>query len=212
MSSKTSKLALAKKTLQQLDAFFPKASCTLDMDNPFRLCVRGIMSAQCTDVRVNIVADSLFEKYPTPEELASSSIESITTILMPCGLAKSKSRYVKQFATMYINEWNRVIPQDTKELMRCPGIGKKIANLIVGEVYQIPAIVVDTHCMRVSNRIGLSDGSTPLAVEKQLCMLIDKSEWISYGHKAIALGRSYCSSANPKCDGCPMKKFCEKNI
>ncbi|MBO4635700.1 MAG: endonuclease III, partial [Clostridiales bacterium] len=170
---------LAEKTLSSLREAFPDASCTLVSDTAERLAIRGILSAQCTDIRVNITCEELFGVYPDMEDLSRASEEEIGEIIKPCGLYRSKARSVKSFSMLFCNEWNREVPRDINELMRCPGIGKKIANLIVGEIYGIPAIVVDTHCKRVMYRIGLTDNTDPLKVEADLNKVFPKDSWIS---------------------------------
>ena len=144
------------------------------------------------------------------EDLSRASEEEIGEIIKPCGLYRSKARSVKSFSMLFCNEWNREVPRDINELMRCPGIGKKIANLIVGEIYGIPAIVVDTHCKRVMYRIGLTDNTDPLKVEADLNKVFPKDSWISLGHMAVMLGRTFCKASGPDCDSCPLKDFCRR--
>ena len=203
---------LALKTWDLLSEAFPDASCSLDVDRPERLAVRGILSAQCTDVRVNITAAELFEKYPLMSDIDDLSEEALQQIIKPCGLYKMKAKSIKTFADLYCREWGGKVPDDVGALMKCPGVGKKIANLIVGEVYGIPAVVVDTHCKRVMYRIGITDNTDPLKVEKDITDVFPKECWISLGHKAVELGRTFCSSRAPSCDNCPLGKICNKRI
>lgn len=203
---------LADLTWDALVKAFPDAACSLDYDAPERLAIRGILSAQCTDVRVNITSAELFAKYPTMKDIASVDEDKIAAVIKPCGLYKSKAKSVKTFALLYENEWGGTVPNDVEVLMKCPGVGKKIANLIVGEVYGTPALVVDTHCKRVMYRIGLTDNSDPLKVEADVCKLFSEETWIALGHLAVELGRTFCTSRKPSCDSCPLSSFCKKRL
>ena len=203
---------LALKTREALEAAFPDSSCTLDTDSSEHLAIRGILSAQCTDIRVNATCKELFSMYPSMDELSKLSEEEIGEVIKPCGLTKAKSHSVKSFATKFCGSWNYKVPDDVEELMTVPGIGKKIANLIVGEIYGIPAIVVDTHMKRVMYRIGLTDSKDPLTVEKDLCKVFPEDCWIKLGHMAVDLGRAYCIARSPKCDNCPLNGFCKRRI
>ena len=207
---KSDKIKLADLTWDTLSEAFPDSACSLDSDSPERLAVRGILSAQCTDVRVNITAGELFGKYPSMEDIDALSYEELEKIIKPCGLYKSKAKSIKTFAHLYCSEWEGKVPSDTASLMKCPGVGKKIANLIVGEIYGIPAVVVDTHCKRVMKRIGITDHDDPLKVEKDIMEVFSESTWISLGHKAVELGRTYCMSRNPDCGNCPLNSFCRE--
>lgn len=207
---KSDRKKLADLTWKALCGAFPNSECSLDSDRPERLAIRGILSAQCTDVRVNITAKELFERCPDMESLDKLSEEELVSIIKPCGLYKSKGKSIKTFANLYCSKWGGKVPTDVNELMKCPGVGKKIANLIVGEVYQIPAVVVDTHCKRVMYRIGITDNTDPLKVEKDICEVFPEDTWISLGHKAVELGRTYCDSRAPKCSECPLNEFCKK--
>src|SRR5574344_1294663 len=155
----------AASVVDCLNEAFPNASCTLDIETPFRLCIRAIMSAQCTDKKVNIVSKELFKKYPTPKSMDTASEQDIAQIIKPCGMHAKKSYYIKSFSILFENEWAKEVPRDVDILMKCPGIGRKIANLMVGEIYGIPAIVVDTHCKRVAGRMGLSSSKNPAGIE-----------------------------------------------
>ncbi len=207
-----SKKKLADLTWDALINAFPDSSCTLDSESPERLVIRGILSAQCTDVRVNLTCQDLFNLYPDMDSLNKLSEEEIAVLIKPCGLIKGKSHAIKSFVNKYVTDWNYNVPNDVKELMTIPGIGKKIANLIVGEVYGTPALVVDTHCKRVMYRIGLTDNSDPLKVEADVIKLFDPSCYIRLGHMSVDLGRNFCNSVNPKCSICPLNSFCKKRI
>ena len=203
---------LAKKTYEALSTEFPDSTCSLDYDCPQNLAVRGILSAQCTDKRVNITAKDLFEKYPDMESIANEDPEAIAAVIKPCGLTASKTKSVIAFAKKMTGEWGGKIPNDVDLLMEVPGIGRKIANLIVGEIYGTPAVVVDTHCKRVMKRIGITESSDPAKVEKDIMKVFPKEQWISIGHLSVDLGRKYCISQSPKCDECPCASFCARRI
>ena len=203
---------LAKKTYEALSTEFPDSTCSLDYDCPQNLAIRGILSAQCTDKRVNITAKDLFEKYPDMESIANEKPEAIAAVIKPCGLTASKTKSVIAFAKKMTGEWGGTIPNDVDLLMEVPGIGRKIANLIVGEIYSTPAVVVDTHCKRVMKRIGITESSDPAKVEKDIMKVFPKEQWISIGHLSVDLGRKYCTAQSPKCDECPCASFCLRRI
>ena len=211
-SKKINSKVLAKKTFEALSFAFPDSKCSLDTDLPERLAIRGILSAQCTDKRVNITAKELFGKFPDMQAIASSEPEAIAAVIKPCGLTGSKTRSVMAFASKMTGEWGGTVPNDTALLMEVPGIGRKIANLIVGEIYGTPAVVVDTHCKRVMRRIGITDSEDPVKVEKDIMKVFPEDEWIMIGHLSVDLGRKYCQAQSPKCDECPLSSFCARRI
>ena len=210
--ARLSRKKLADSVWDALTEEFPDSACSLDTDRPERLAIRGIMSAQCTDVRVNLTAKNLFEKWPEPEDIGRADIEEIAEMIRPVGLTGSKSKSVKAFAEKLTGEWGGKIPNDVDRLMEVPGIGRKIANLIVGEIYGTPAIVVDTHCKRVMYRIGITDSKDPSGVEKDMMKVFEKDKWIAIGHLSVDLGREYCTAKNPRCGECPLKAFCQRRI
>ena len=213
MAAAISKIrSLAEKTYTALSTEFPDSTCSLDYDCPQNLAIRGILSAQCTDKRVNITAKELFAKYPDMESIAGEDPEAVAAIIKPCGLTASKTRSVMAFAKKMTGEWGGKVPDDVDLLMEVPGIGRKIANLIVGEVYGTPAVVVDTHCKRVMKRIGITESSDPAKVEKDIMKVFPEDQWISIGHLSVDLGRKYCTAQSPKCDSCPCVSFCTRRI
>ncbi len=213
MAAAISKIrSLAEKTYTALSTEFPDSTCSLDYDCPQNLAIRGILSAQCTDKRVNITAKELFAKYPDMESIAGEDPEAVAAIIKPCGLTASKTRSVMAFAKKMTGEWGGKVPDDVDLLMEVPGIGRKIANLIVGEVYGTPAVVVDTHCKRVMKRIGITESSDPAKVEKDIMKVFPEEQWISIGHLSVDLGRKYCTAQSPKCDSCPCVSFCKRRI
>ena len=204
--------SLADKMYTALSTEFPDSTCSLDYDCPHNLAIRGILSAQCTDKRVNITAKELFAKYPDMESIAGEDPEAVAAIIKPCGLTASKTRSVMAFAKKMTGEWGGKVPDDVDLLMEVPGIGRKIANLIVGEVYGTPAVVVDTHCKRVMKRIGITESSDPAKVEKDIMKVFPEDQWISIGHLSVDLGRKYCTAQSPKCDSCPCVSFFKRRI
>lgn len=203
---------LADQIFAALSTEFPDSMCSLDYDCPQNLAIRGILSAQCTDKRVNITATELFGKYPDMNSIAYEDPEVIAGIIKPCGLTASKTRSVIAFARKMTEEWNGSVPNDVEKLMEVPGIGRKIANLIVGEIYGTPAVVVDTHCKRVMYRTGITESSDPAKVEKDIMKVFPEEQWISIGHLSVDLGRKYCTAKRPKCDECPLEAFCRRRI
>lgn len=207
-----SRSKLAVQTWSALVEAFPDSACSLDFDLPERLAIRGILSAQCTDKRVNLTSKELFSKYADIRSIAEASSDDIASVIKPCGLTASKTASVQDFADRLVNQWGGVIPNDADELMKVRGIGRKIANLIIGEVYGTPAIVVDTHCKRVMKRIGITDSDDPARVEKDMMKVFDKDKWIAIGHLSVDLGRMYCKAQSPDCGACPLSGFCRRKI
>jgi endonuclease-3 len=188
---------------------YPDAECSLDEDgDSFHLVVRAVLSAQCTDKRVNAVTKTLFRDYPDPEHFACESEQVIGERIRSCGLYKTKAHALVVSSQMIINEFGGQIPSDRKNLERLPGVGRKVANLILGEIYGIPSIVVDTHCGRVAKRLGLTKSDSPLQIEKDLMACIPKENWITLGHRFVAHGRLLCTARNPKCPDCPVREVC----
>jgi len=199
----------AKIILHELEILYPDAACSLDYDGiPFHLLVSAVLSAQCTDKRVNEVVRTLFPEYPDPEAFAAESEEVIGQKIKSCGLYRTKAHALVVSSQMIVNEFGGHIPSDEKTLERLPGVGRKVANLLMGELYHVPAIVVDTHCGRVANRLGLTESESPAIIEKDLMACIPKENWITLGHRLVAHGRNLCMARNPKCPECPVRKVC----
>lgn len=212
MSNKEKKIK-AEKVIEELWRLYPEAQCTLDYkEEPWKLLVAGILSAQCTDARVNIITPVLFKKYPTISELAQAQLEDIQQIIRSCGFFRVKSDSIKRTMNMILEDFNETVPKTLEELILLPGVGRKIANLILGDTYGIPSIVVDTHCSRVSHHIGFTDSKDPYKIEKDLSKILPKNTWIGYGHRMVAHGRAICVARNPKCVQCTLNKICRKGI
>ena len=194
----------ARQILDLLAEEYPLADCTLQYDEAWKLLVSVRLAAQCTDARVNIVVKDLFAKYPSPQALAEASPEEIEEIVKPCGLGKSKARDIHKCMKMLVEE-------DFDKLLKLPGVGRKSANLIMGDVFGRPAIVTDTHCIRLTNRMGLVDGiKEPAKVEKELWKIIPGEEGSDFCHRLVYHGRAVCTARNPKCEQCCLAQVCKK--
>lgn len=197
--------------IKRLKNEYPDADCTLDYDDAWKLLVSVRLAAQCTDARVNIVVKDLFAKYPSPQALAEASPEEIEEIVKPCGLGKSKARDIHKCMKMLVEEYDGQVPEDFDKLLKLPGVGRKSANLIMGDVFGRPAIVTDTHCIRLTNRMGLVDGiKEPAKVEKELWKIIPGEEGSDFCHRLVYHGRAVCTARNPKCEQCCLAQVCKK--
>lgn len=201
----------ARQILDLLAEEYPLADCTLQYDEAWKLLVSVRLAAQCTDARVNIVVKDLFAKYPSPQALAEASPEEIEEIVKPCGLGKSKARDIHKCMKMLVEEYDGQVPEDFDKLLKLPGVGRKSANLIMGDVFGRPAIVTDTHCIRLTNRMGLVDGiKEPAKVEKELWKIIPGEEGSDFCHRLVYHGRAVCTARNPKCEQCGLAQVCKK--
>ncbi len=205
---KEEKIAVAKKAEETLLKLYPDAVCSLEYSSPFELLIATRLSAQCTDKRVNIVTKDLFSKFKTPEDYASASVEEIGEVIKSCGLYKTKAADIKKMAEMLINEYNGKLPETLEELLRFSGVGRKTANLIMGDIYGKPAVVTDTHFIRITGRLGLTKNKEPYKVEKDLVKLLTPETSSDFCHRIVLFGRDVCTARNPKCKECPMKDFC----
>ena len=202
---------LTLEVIRRLKIAYPLAECTLDYDQAWKLLVSVRLAAQCTDARVNIVVKDLFAKYPSPQALAEASPEEIEEIVKPCGLGKSKARDIHKCMKMLVEEYDGQVPEDFDKLLKLPGVGRKSANLIMGDVFGRPAIVTDTHCIRLTNRMGLVDGiKEPAKVEKELWKIIPGEEGSDFCHRLVYHGRAVCTARNPKCEQCCLAQVCKK--
>jgi len=199
------------KTLKQ---YYPDATCSLDFQTPFQMVVAVMLSAQCTDERVNKTTPKLFDKYGTPEAICKMELSELEKIIHPCGFYKNKAKNIKLTADMILNEFNGKVPQTMEELMKLPGVGRKSANVVMLEAFNSPqGIAVDTHAKRISNRLGLSKNSEPEKIEKDLLKVIPKEFYYDANHLLVWHGRKICNARNPKCKECPVGEFCKnKNI
>lgn len=207
------KKELALEIIERLRKEYPDADCTLDYDEAWKLLVSVRLAAQCTDARVNVVVEKLYEKYPDVNALAEATPEQIEEIVRPCGLGRSKARDISACMRMIRDEYAGKVPETFEELMKLPGVGRKSANLIMGDVFGKPAIVTDTHCIRLTNRMGLVDGiKDPKKVEMALWEIIPPEEGNSFCHRLVFHGREICTArTKPHCDRCVLHDICEKN-
>ena len=207
------KKQLALEVIERLKYEYPDADCTLDYDEAWKLLVSVRLAAQCTDARVNVVVEGLFKKYPTVKALAEADEADIERIVHPCGLGKSKAKDISACMKMLHEKYNDQVPDDFDTLLTLPGVGRKSANLIMGDVFGKPAIVTDTHCIRLSNRIGLvKDEKDPKKVEMALWKIIPPEEGSSLCHRLVYHGREVCTArTNPYCDWCCLNDICKKN-
>ena len=198
----------AVAVLETLKRKYPSAECALEYDgDAWRLLVMGRLSAQCTDKRVNVVCRDLFDKFPDVYSMAAAPIEEIEKIVYPCGVYRVKARNIKDFSQIIVDNFGGKVPDTMEELLSLPGVGRKIANLILGDVYHKPAVVTDTHCIRISNRLRLADSKDPVKVEKALQKIIPDEEQSDFCHRLVWFGREVCDARSPKCGECPFASF-----
>lgn len=208
------KRALAFEIIERLKEAYPISDCTLDYNEAWKLLVSVRLAAQCTDARVNVVVKGLYEKFPTIEALAEAEVSEIEDIVRPCGLGHSKARDINACMKMLRDDFGGKVPEDFKALLKLPGVGRKSANLIMGDVFGKPAIVTDTHCIRLTNRMGLVDDvKEPKKVEMILWELIPPEEGNQFCHRLVDHGREICTArTKPYCDRCCLADICKKHI
>ena len=202
----------ALEIIERLKKEYPDAACTLDYEEAWKLLVSVRLAAQCTDARVNVIVKGLFEKYPDVNALAEAEVSDIEEIVRPCGLGKSKARDISACMRMLRDEYDGRVPDDFDALLKLPGVGRKSANLIMGDVFGRPAIVTDTHCIRLSNRMGFVDGiKDPKKVEMALWKIIPPEEGSDFCHRLVIHGREVCTArTKPYCDRCCLADICPK--
>ena len=213
MTKKEKKSALAE-IVARLKEIYPNAECALEYGgDPWKLLVMGRLSAQCTDARVNIVSRELFTAFPTAESMAAGDILEIEKIVKPCGLYHMKAASIKEASAMLTERYDGVLPDTMEELLEFPGVGRKIANLLLGDIFGKDAVVTDTHCIRICGRFGMYPESLkdPFKVEKILTELIAPGEGSDFCHRIVWFGREVCTARSPKCENCPLADLCEHN-
>lgn len=198
----------AKLITEKLFEAYPEAVCSLNYNYDYELLIAGRLSAQCTDKRVNIVTKELFNKYPTLEAFADADTNELERIIMPCGLYKTKAKSVKEMCQQLIVNYNSKLPNTIEELTTLSGIGRKTANLIIGDIFNKPAIVTDTHCIRICNRLGLTKNSEPAKVESDLKKIIPPELSSRFCHCIVFHGREICKARGEKCEECSLKELC----
>ena len=197
------------EVIERLRKEYPDADCTLDYDDAWKLLVSVRLAAQCTDARVNVVVEKLYEKFPDVESLAQADPDAIEAIVKPCGLGHSKTRDISACMKILWDQYGGKVPDDFDALLKLPGVGRKSANLIMGDVFGKPAIVTDTHCIRLCNKIGLVDGiKEPQKVEMALWKIIPPEEGSDLCHRFVMHGRAVCNARKPECEKCCLKDIC----
>ena len=209
--SKKTKKERFGQIVAELEEIYPESVCALEYGGePWKLLVMGRLSAQCTDARVNIVCRELFAKFPTCDALADAPIEQIEDVVRPCGLFRTKAASIKAACAMLRDEFGGELPDDMDSLLRLPGVGRKIANLLLGDIYKKPAIVADTHCIRICGRLGAYPETLkdPHKVEIILSELIEPEKQSDFCHRIVQFGRDTCTARSPKCESCALRELC----
>ena len=201
----------ARRIVRHLAKGYPDAECALHYDTPFQLLIATILSAQCTDERVNLVTAELFKKYPTAFDLAAATQRQVEKIINSAGFFRSKARNIRGCSQQLMDRHQGEVPLSLEELVVLPGVGRKTANVLLGTEFGIPSgVVVDTHVGRISRRLGLTSETDAVKVERDLMRLLPKTEWIYYSHRMIHHGRKICDARKPRCEDCSMKRFCPR--
>lgn len=203
------KKKIALLACDELEKLYPEAICSLNYSKPYELLIATRLSAQCTDARVNIVTETLFKKYPDLQSFANADLAQLEQDIKPCGFYKTKAASIKQMAGQLIENFGGQLPDNIDDLLTLSGIGRKTANLIMGDIWKKPAIVTDTHFIRITGRLGLTSNKEPAKVEKDLIPLIPAERSSDFCHRIVLFGREYCKARNPLCDKCPLSYFCK---
>ena len=211
--TKSEKRSRLKQIVERLKEIYPDAECALRYGgDPWKLLIMGRLSAQCTDARVNIVSEELFERFPNALAMAEADVEEIAAIVKPCGLYRMKAQNIKDASEMLVTKYCGTLPDTMEELLEFPGVGRKIANLLLGDVFGKEAIVCDTHCIRICGRLGMypEKEKDPTKIEKILRELIDLKEGSDFCHRIVFFGRETCTARSPRCESCRLADLCEK--
>jgi endonuclease-3 len=193
-----------------LKAIYSDAKCSLDFKSPYELLVATILSAQCTDKRVNMVTPELFKRYPSPQKMAVASQIDVETLIRSTGFYKNKAKNIIQCCKDIVTKHDGRVPNTMEELSNLAGVGRKTANVVLGNAFGVPGMVVDTHVTRITNLLGLSKGKDAVKIEKQLEMVIEKSDWIIFSHLLIEHGRQVCIARRPQCSSCQLLELCPR--
>ena len=202
------KQEIADLACAELEKLYPGTQCTLDYGEPYQLMMATRLAAQCTDARVNVVTKTLFKKYPTLQAFADADLAELEQDVKPCGFYHTKAKSLKEMAGQLINNFGGEVPSTMEELLTLSGVGRKTANLILGDVFGKPAVVTDTHCIRISGRLGLTSNKEPAKVEKDLVKLLPPETSSDFCHRTVQFGRDICRARSPKCGECPLNYFC----
>lgn len=199
----------AEKAVELLEKEYPEAICSLVYTDPLQLLIATRLAAQCTDKRVNIVTPELFRRFPDTEAFAKGDINEIEALIKTCGLYKTKARDIKAMCQMLCSEYGGIVPDSIEELVKLPGIGRKTANLVAGDIFGKPAVVVDTHCIRITSRLGFHNTKDAVKIEKILRPLLPETKSNDFCHRLVLHGRAVCTARKPICEKCCMKEICE---
>lgn len=205
------KKARVLKAVEGLESLYPTAICSLNYTDAFQLLIATRLSAQCTDARVNMVTPALFEKYPDADSMSKAPVEDIENLIKTCGLYKTKARDLVGIAKMIVTEFGGVVPDTIEQLTRLPGVGRKTANLVCGDMYGKPAVVTDTHFIRLCNRLGFVKTTDPLKVENAMRKLLPPEKSNDFCHRTVLFGRDICTARKTYCEKCPLSAICPTN-
>lgn len=206
------KRELAERIVNRLEEVYPEAQCSLVYEKPYELLISVRLSAQCTDARVNIVTKELFKRFPTLESFANAELSEVEEIVKPCGLFRTKAKSIIELSRQLLDDFGGRVPDSMEELLTLSGVGRKTANLILGDVYKQPAVVTDTHCIRICARLGLTEGKDPQKVEMQLREILPMERASDFCHRLVNFGRDTCTARKPACENCPLYDLCGHNI
>lgn len=201
----------AKSAVKALKELYPDVRCTLDYDTPLQLLIATQLAAQCTDARVNIVAKTLFKKYPDAAAFANADYDELCEDIRSTGFFRNKAKNIISCSKKIISDFGGEVPDTMEKLLSLAGTGRKTANLVLGDIFGKPAVVVDTHCARLSKRLGLTENSAPEKIERDLKALIAPEEQLDFCHRLVAHGRAVCTARTPKCESCALKEICKNN-
>lgn len=205
----------AEIILRELKSIYPDATCTLDFKTPLELLIATQLAAQCTDARVNIVTKDLFKKYRNAEDYAGADISELEQDIKSTGFFRNKAKNIKECCIKLLRDYGGTVPDNMEALLSLPGVGRKTANVILSTVFSKPCVIVDTHCTRLSNRLGLTKSQNPDIIERDIMKIIPKSEWANFSHYLVYHGRAICQARKPKCEICSIMPYCayaNKNI
>lgn len=203
------KKEITRLAIEELEKLYPDIDCTLDYEKPYELMFAARLAAQCTDARVNIVTKTLFVKYPDLQAFADADLEELEQDVKPCGFYHTKARSIKEMAQKLIQDFGGQVPDTMEQLLSLPGIGRKTANLMLGDVFGKPAVVTDTHCIRITGRLGMTTNTEPAKVEKDLVKLLPPEVSNHFCHQTVQFGRDVCRARSPKCGECTLNYFCK---
>ncbi len=204
------KKQIALKAVDALKNEYPDAICSLTYDDPLQLLIATRLAAQCTDARVNMVTPALFERFKNAEDFANATYDEVAEYIKTCGLYKTKSKDLVELGKMLVSDYNGQVPDSLEELIKLPGIGRKTANLVMGDIFKKPAVVVDTHCIRITRRLGLHNEKDAKKIEFILRDLLPQDESNDFCHRIVLHGRAVCTARKAMCDNCCMSEFCRK--